>query len=361
MAPVSAASPRFAYIGCFTTAERKARGKGISVYQIDPATASWTLLQVLETPPNPQFISFDREGRFLYSAHGDGTEIGAYAIDRQTGELRPLNTQPTDGRNAPALLPDPSNRYMVMAHGPGMAVFPINGDGSLAPHSDALVPPGEPGPHRKGQNSPHPHHVLFDPGGRFLVAPDKGVDRVHIYRLDAASGKLVANDPPCAVSRSGAGPRHVAFHPARPYAYVVNELDSTVTAYHWDAARGALKPLQIIPTLPTTYTGNNTGSEIAVSPSGNFVYASNRGHDSIAIFAVDAASGMLDPVGWEPTRGKTPRFFTLDAGGNRLYAANLGSHSIVVFRVDQASGKLTPTGQVVETGSPSCIVFTYWH
>jgi 6-phosphogluconolactonase (cycloisomerase 2 family) len=140
---------------------------------------------------------------------------------------------------------------------------------------------------------------------------------------------------------------------------VINELDSTVTAYRWDAARGELKPFQIITTLPTTYTGNNTGSEITVAPSGKFVYASNRGHDSIAIFAVDGASGMLDPAGWEATQGKTPRFFTLNAAGNRLYAANLGSHTIVVFRVDQASGQLTATGQVVETGSPSCIVFSY--
>jgi 6-phosphogluconolactonase (cycloisomerase 2 family) len=359
MASELTARAGFAYVGCFTSQERKARGKGISVYQIDRATEAWTLLQIHETLPNPQFISFDRERHFLYSAHGDGTEIGAYAIDRQTGKLGSLNSQPTGGRNAPALLPDPSNRYMVMAHGPGVAVFPINGDGSLAPHSDAVAPPGEPGPHRKGQNSSHPHHVLFDPTGRFLVAPDKGVDRVHVYRLDTAHGRLVPNDPPCVVSRSGAAPRHVAFHPTLPYAYVVNELDSTVTGYHWDAARGELKPFQIIPTLPTTYTGNNTGSEIAVAPSGRFVYASNRGHDSIAIFALDAASGMLEPVGWEATRGKTPRFFTLDAGGTRLYAANLASHSIVVFSVDQATGKLTPTGQVVETGSPSCIVFSY--
>ncbi|MBI3918868.1 MAG: lactonase family protein [Betaproteobacteria bacterium] len=354
----AAAHAKFAYVGCFTTGERNARGKGISVYRIDSGNGNWTLVQVLGTLPNPQYLALDREQRYLYSAHGDGTEIGAYAIDRQTGELRFLNRQPTDGRNAPALVPDPSNRCMVMANGPGLAVFPINADGSLAPHSDALVPPGEPGPHRKGQNSPHPHHVLFDPGGGFLTAPDKGVDRVHIYRLDATSGKLVANDPPCALSRSGAGPRHIAFHPERPYAFVVNELDSTLTAYRWDAARGELEPFQIIPTLPTTYTGNNTGSEIAVAPSGLFVYASNRGHNSIAIFAIDPASGMLDPVGWEPTRGSTPRFFTLDAAGDLLYAANLNSDSIVVFRVDHKSGQLTPTGQVVETGSPSCIVFT---
>ena len=347
----------FAYVGCFTTKERNARGKGISVYRIDQAAGAWALVQVLETIPNPQFISVDRQQRFLYSAHGDGTEIGAYAIDRQTGRLEFLNQQPTNGKNAPHLIPDPTNRYMVMANGPGVAVFPMNKDGSLAPLSDRIVPPGEPGPSRKGQNGPHPHHVLFDVSGRFIAAPDKGVDRVHLYRLDLSSGKLVANDPPSVKSRSGAGPRHMAFHPARPFAYVVNELDSTVTAYHWNSERGELKPFQVIPTTPATHTGDNTGSEIAVAPSGNFVYASNRGHNSIGIFAVDQTTGMLNPVGWESTRGKTPRFFTLDAGGSLLYAANLDSDSIVVFRVDRTTGKLTPTGQIVETGSPSCIVF----
>ena len=353
-----AASPMFAYVGCFTTKERKASGKGISVYRIDSAKAAWELIQILETMPNPQYISLDRGERFLYSAHGDGTEIGAYAIDKKTGKLEFLNQQPTNGKNAPALIPDPSNRYMVMANGPGVAVFPINKDGSLAPYSDAVVPPGEPGPHRTQQKSPHPHHVLFDPAGRFLVAPDKGVDSVHVYRLDAASGKLVANDPPFVKSRSGAAPRHAAFHPAKPWLYVVNELDSTVTGYNWNAESGELKPFQVIPTIPTTHTGNNTGSEIAVASSGKFVYASNRGHHSIAIFAVDLASGMLTPVGWESTRGRTPRFFTLDPGGGLLYVANLDTNTIVVFNVDQNSGKLTPTGQVVETGSPSCILFS---
>jgi 6-phosphogluconolactonase (cycloisomerase 2 family) len=248
---------------------------------------------------------------------------------------------------------------MVMADGYGMSVFPINKDGSLAPYTDAIVPPGEPGPHRTQQTKPHPHHVLFDPSGRFVVAPDKGVDSVHVYRLDAASGKLAASDPPFVRSRSGAAPRHVAFHPAKPYAYVVNELDSTVTAYQWDSERGQLNPFQVIPTTPTTHTGNNTGSEIMVAPSGLFVYASNRGHNSIAIFAVDPANGMLGHAGWESTRGRTPRFFTLDPAGNLLYAANLDTDTIVAFRVDPRTGKLTPTGQVVETGSPSCIVFAH--
>ncbi|OGA56402.1 MAG: 6-phosphogluconolactonase [Betaproteobacteria bacterium RIFCSPLOWO2_12_FULL_62_58] len=353
----NAAHPAFAYVGCFTTEKRKARGKGIAVYRIDQSTGTWTLVEAYDAIPNPHFLTLDHTQKFLYSAHGDSSEIGAYAIDKQTGKLTLLNKQPTGGDNSSHLVPDSSNRYIVLANGPGVAVFPINKDGSLAPFSDKAIPPGEPGPYRREQQGPHPHQAPFDLTGRFVVVPDKGLDKVHVYRFDASSGKLVAGDPPFVKSRYGAAPRHVSFHPRKPYAYVVNELDSTVTAYHWNSERGELKPFQIIPTTPTTYTGDNTGAEIAVAPAGNFVYASNRGHDSIVIFSVNQASGMLDHIGWESVQGKKPRFFGLDPGGSHLYAANENSHTIVAFRVNRETGKLTPTGQIVETGSPSCIVF----
>jgi 6-phosphogluconolactonase len=352
-----AAVPLLAYIGCFTSERRKALGKGISVYRIDQGGA-WTLLQTIETVPNPQFIAFDRARRFLYSVHGDGTEVSSYAIDKPSGRLRFLNKQPTKGNNSTHLTPDPSNRYIVIGNGPGVAVFPIQADGSLAPFTDMVPASGDVGPHRNQSGAgPHPHYVSFDPSGRFLVAPDRGTDRILIYRLDASTGKLVANDPAFAATRRGAGPRHLAFHPAKPWAYVCDELDSTVTAYAWNSDRGELKALQVIPTLPETYMGNNSPAEIEVAPTGNFVYVSNRGHNSIVTFNIDPASGKLAPASWEPTQGHTPRFFTLDPSGALLYAANLESHTIVTFRVDRQTGKLTPTGQVVETGSPSCIIF----
>jgi 6-phosphogluconolactonase (cycloisomerase 2 family) len=353
----SAAFPAFAYIGCFTSATRKASAKGISVYRIGQG-GDWTLLQTLETLPNPQFIAFDRQQRFLYSVHGDGTEVSSYAIDKASGQIRFLNKQPTNGKNSTHLTPDPSNRYIVIGNGPGVAVFPISPDGSLAPFTDMVPAPGEVGPHRnQSAAGAHPHYVSFDPSGRFLLAPDRGVDRIHIYRLDGATGKLAANNPAFGKTRTGAGPRHLAFHPAKPWAYVCDELDSTVTAYVWDSERGELKAFQVIPTLPDTFMGNNQPAEIQVAPSGNFVYVSNRGHDSIVIFGVDPGNGRLAPVGWEPTKGRTPRYFTLDPTGSLLYAANLESDNIVAFRVDQTSGKLAPTGQVVATGSPSCIIF----
>jgi len=238
-----------------------------------------------------------------------------------------------------------------------VGVVPIEKDGTLGARTDLVTLPGEPGPNRKEQASSHPHDCPFDPAGRFILVPDKGLDRVFTFKLDSSSGKLAPADPPFVATREGAGPRHIAFHPSLPIAYVIDELDSTVTTYRYDPARGALQPVQVVPTAPSSFTGNNTGAEVAVAPSGRFVYGSNRGHDSIVIFSVDRAAGTLTPVGWEPTQGKTPRFFTLDPAANFLYAANQDSDSIVTFRVNKATGKLAPTGQTVKVGSPVTIVF----
>jgi 6-phosphogluconolactonase len=192
-----------------------------------------------------------------------------------------------------------------------------------------------------------------------------GFDRVFVFRLDAASGKLTPNDPPFVATRAGAGPRHISFHPQMPFAPVINELGSSVATNRFDAQRGSLQPIQNLPSIPANYTGNNHGAEIAVAPSGRVVYASNRGHDSIATFAVDRREGTLAPVGWAPTQAKSPRFFGLDPAGKILYAANAdegfseqqNTDTIVPFRINQTNGTLTPTGQVIKTSSPCTIVF----
>ena len=178
-----------------------------------------------------------------------------------------------------------------------------------------------------------------------------------MYRVDTARGKLVPADPPDVASRAGAAPRHADFHPTRPFVYVINELDSTIAVYKFDAEKGGLQPVQVHTTMPSTYTGNNSGAEIAVAPSGRFVYGSNRGHDSIAIFSIDQSTGLLTSLGWEPTQGKTPRFFGLDPTGTHLYAANQNSDTVVIFRVNQTTGKLTPTGETIAVGSPVTIAF----
>ena len=347
-----------AYVGGYTSKDRNGRGDGINVYRIDDVSGAWTHVQCLGELVNPSWLALDRRRPVLYSAHGEGHEATAYAIEPGTGRLRVLNRQPTQGKNGVRLGIEASDHYLVCANYSSgtVAVLVIEPDGSLGPLRDLVPLTGKTGPHPTEQTSAHPHDVAFDPRGRFCLIPDKGLDAVFVFRVDEG-GKLVPARPASVASRPGAGPRHAGFHPTGPFAYILNELDSTLTTYRFDADSGALEPRQTITTLPPAFTGRNTTSEIAVAPSGRFVYASNRGHDSVVIFAVEPGAGTLSPVGWEPTQGKTPRFIGLDPAGAALYAANQDSDTIVAFRVDQQSGTLTPTGQVVAVGSPSTIVF----
>ncbi len=354
------APPMFAYVGAFTTAQRKGHGDGINVYHMDPRTGAWTHVQLVPEIVNPSFLALDRRQRFLYSVHADLDEVSAYAIDKNSGQLTPLNKQSCGGKNPVFLSLDPSNRYIVTANytAGSVGVVPIEQDGALGTRTDLVALTGEPGPNRKEQTGSHPHNCPFDPAGRFIVVPDKGLDRIFVFRLHTATGKLVANNPPSVATREGAGPRHIAFHPRLPYAYVINELGSTMTTYRYDGTRGVLQPVQVLPTTPSTFTGDNTGAEVTVAPSGRFVYGSNRGHDSIVTFAVDRTNGTLTPLDWVSTQGKTPRFFALDPAANFLYAANQDTDTVVTFRVNQRNGRLSPTGQIIKVGSPCTIVFT---
>jgi 6-phosphogluconolactonase len=354
--PVTSA-PRLMYVGSFT-GEGRGRGDGLSVFSRSGEGSPWTLVQVVDVA-DPSFLAIDRQGQFLYSAHGGGTVVTSYTIDRETGRLAVLNTRPTSGVNGVHLAFDATNRFLALANyaSGSLIVLPINQDGTLGPLADQVTLTGTPGPHRTQQTSSHPHHCPFDRTGRYIVVPDKGFDRVFVYRLDAERGKLLEGKPPSVASRDGAAPRHVDFHPTRPYAYVINELDSTMTTYRFDPEAGVLEPVQVITTLPPSYTGNNTTAEVWVSRSGRFVYGSNRGHDSIVTYAVDPKTGTLSPVGWTPTQGKTPRFFGFDAAGTHLYAANQNSDNVVIFRVNQETGHLSATGEIVAVKSPTTIVF----
>ena len=349
----------FAYVGSYTSRERDASGDGINVYRIDRDSGRWDHVQNVGNLVNPSYLALDRNRRFLYSVHGDEDYATAFAIDPASGRLTRLNQAATGGSNGVHLAVDPSNRFLVVANyaSGSMASLPINDDGSLAPFTDLLELPGEHGPHPVQQTSSHPHHNPFDPAGRFFIVADKGLDRVFILRLDAATGKLLWSDTPWVTAAAGAGPRHAAFHPTLPFAYVLNELDSTLVTYAYDSAMGTLTQRQRITTLPEGFSGQNTTAEIEVDRRGRYLYCSNRGHDSIAAFAIDASNGELTPAGWIPSGGVRPRFFGLDPAGEYLYACNERSHNIVGFRVDPATGTLTRTTQVAETGSPVTIVF----
>lgn len=353
------AAPYFAYVGSRTTRERNARGDGLSVYRVDPAAASWTPVQVLRDLINPSFLCFDRQRRFLYVVHGDRSEISAFRIDPKSGELAFLNQESTGGKNPVHLCIDPTNRFVVVVNHitSSLAVLPINEDGSLGTLCDLVTLTGKIGPHRVEQPFPKPHQALFDQTDRFVVVPDKGLDRTFVFRLDATTGKLAAVEGGVAEAREGAGPRHIAFHPSNRFAYIVNELDSTVTSCRFDAETGRLTPMQVLSALPDSFVGNSRAAEIAVSASGRFVYASNRGHESVAAFAVDETTGRLTAAGWQPSGGRTPRFFALSPADDVLFVANEDSDDIVGFRVDPDTGALAPLGTVAHTGSPVCILF----
>lgn len=348
----------FAYVGARTTRERNARGDGLNVYRVDGRTGNWTHVQLVSDLVNPSFLAFDRSGDFLYTVHGDLSDVTAFSINGDTGQLTRLNSAGTEGKNPVHLAVDPTNRFVIVANHitSTIALMTRGQDGSIGPVVDLITLDGEIGPHRKEQPFAKPHQVEFDPSGKFIAVPDKGLDRIFVFRIDAAGQRLKSVGEPV-VTREGVGPRHIAFHPRGDRAYVINELDSTVAAYRFNADTGALEPFQVLSALPDNFTANSRASEIAISADGRFVYASNRGSDSIVILSVEPETGRLSPVGWQASEGKTPRFFTLDPTGTRLFVANEDSDLIVPFAVDRQAGTLERSGEIIRVGSPVCIVF----
>ncbi len=347
----------FAYVGSYTTAERNGRGDGINVYRVDRRTGRFTHIQHLGGLENPSFLALNAARTHLYSVHGDRSEATSFTIDGRTGKIAPLNRQSTGGFNPVHLAFDRSGRHLAVANytTDSVCVLPVLADGSLGPYSTLAMVKGEPGPHKVQQRGLHPHHIPLDPSGRFFYVPCKGGDCVIAYRLDIRRRVLV--EKARVASRPCAGPRHIDFHPHRSLAYVLNELDSTITTYRQDPTNGALKPLHVVRSTPAEFTGYSTGAEICSDRAGRNVYVSNRGHDSIGVFAIDPAKGTLSPRQWVPTGGGTPRFFTFDPGQRFLYVANQDGHAIVAYRVGR-DGKLSPTSIKVQVGSPACIVFS---
>ncbi|MGF0524074.1 lactonase family protein [Agrobacterium pusense] len=342
----------FVYVGARTTRKRNARGDGLNVYRLDRSLA-WHHLQLLEME-NPSFLAFDRSGHSLYTVHGDSDRVSAFSIDAATGLLTFLNEQSTRGRNPVHLAFDPTNRFLVVANHvtSSLALLPRLDDGSLGSICDLADVTGEIGPHRIEQPLPKPHQVEFDPTGRWIVVPDKGTDTVLVFEIDVEAHRL--KEVSRCKARETSGPRHVAFHPAGRLFYVVNELDSTVTAYRFDPLSGAAEPFQIVSALPETFTGNSRAAEIAVSRDGRFVYASNRGSDTIAGFQT-AGSGRLELVGHWASAGRTPRFFAL-LQDDLMLVANEDSDTILSFDIDKETGRLLPRPEMLEVGSPVCIV-----
>jgi len=350
---------RFAYTGCRTTKERGARGKGMNVYRVDSATGAWTHVQLVENLVNPSFLAFDREQRFLYAVHGDFSEMSSFRIDRENGTLSLINQQSTGGKNPVHLVADQTNRFMIVANyaTASLAVLPFRQDGGLEPLVQLLQLLGDGGPHMLEQTGPHPHHLVFDPSGRFLIVPDKGADGVFTLEFDSAKPLLKLKEPGFVAARPGAGPRHASFHPSLPFVYVNYELDSSLSVNRYDRATGSITPIQIVPSTPDSFVGANTSAEVEVDPAGRFVYVSNRGSNLIGAFSINVASGRVNPAGWTSSAGRGPRFMKIDPSGTLLHVANELTDTIVTFNIDPESGALSPAGRVVETGSPTCIAF----
>jgi 6-phosphogluconolactonase len=375
---MGAESPDGGLVPVFFGTYTGGKSKGIYRAQFNPSTGALSEVACVAETPSPSFLAWHPDGRWLYAVNETGDfggektgTVTAFAVDRPSGKLTVLNQQATGGLWPCHLTVDSSGKHVLVANygGGNVTVFPVTDQGRLRKASCLIQHRGS-GPNPKRQEKPHAHGIYLDRANQFALVPDLGLDKVLIYRFDRVRGLLRGSevaqpgaDDQVALEHSfgrlkpGAGPRHLAFHPAERWAYVINELDSTITVFAYDASRGLLRETQTVSTLPSDFTGQSTTAEVAVHPSGQFVYGSNRGHDSIVVYSVDASTGQLRWVEHEPTQGKTPRNFAIDPGGRWLLAANQDSDSVVVFRIDEATGALRSAGVKIEVGKPVCVLF----
>ncbi|HET6179295.1 MAG TPA: lactonase family protein [Candidatus Sulfotelmatobacter sp.] len=351
------------YVGTYTADGSKS--KGIYAYSYDAATAQIAPLGLAAETTNPSFVDLHPNGRFLYAVNEVGNYKGpnsggvsAFSVDRATGKLTLLNEVASRGADPCYITLDRTGKYVLVANytGGSVAVFPVLEDGKLGEASAFVQHTGH-GPNAQRQEAAHAHSIDLSLDNRFAMVDDLGLDELRVYKFDSSKGSLAPNDPPFAKLDPGGGPRHFALHPSGKFGYVLTEMHSSVTVFSNDAKTGTLTPLQTISALPKDFTGRNDDAEIEVHPSGKFLYASNRGHDSITVFAIDPSKGTLTLVEYASTKGKEPRSFEIDPTGTLLFAANQKSDNIVVFRIDQKTGKLTPTGQVLDVASPVCVKF----
>jgi 6-phosphogluconolactonase len=345
------------YFGTYTGP----KSEGIYVSRLDTATGRLSEPLLAAETVSPSFLSVHPTRQYLYAVNEvddfEGERAGsasAFAIDGASGRLTPLNRTSTKGPGPCYLSCDRSGRYLFVANyvGGSVAVLPIAADGRLGPAS-AFVQHDSSGP------APHAHSIDLDASNRFALAADLGLDRVFVYRFDSLHGALEPNDPPFLALEPGSGPRHVALHPGGRYAFVLSEIEMTLTVLDYNPASGALAVKQTVSSLPdgVAIASGYDGAEVLVHPSGRFLYASNRGHDTLAVFAIDESEGTLRLLEHVPTGGKTPRGFGIDPSGSYLLAANQSSDTVVVFRIDGATGRLTPTGAMVAVGSPVAVAF----
>jgi 6-phosphogluconolactonase len=351
------------YVGTYT--EEGSTSKGIYAYRFNSVTGQLTSVGLATQTTNPSFLVVHPNHRFLYAVNEVGNYQGqksggvsAFVIDRATGKLTLLNEVASGGADPCYITIDQTGKFVLVANytGGSISVFPIQPDGSLGAASAFVQHTGH-GSNPKRQEAAHAHSIDLSPDNRFAIVDDLGLDETLVYKFDSTKGSLTANDPPFAKANAGAGPRHFALSPNGKFGYVIDEMGDTVSVFNFDAAAGSLHPVQTISTIPKDFTKQNDDAEIAIHSSGKFLYASNRGHDSIAVFAIDPDKGTLSLVEYAPTNGQNPRHFAIAPGGSLLFAENEKSDSVVIFRINPKTGRLTPTGKVLDISQPVCAKF----
>jgi 6-phosphogluconolactonase len=355
------------YVGTYTGQ----KSKGIYLSRLDTATGKLEVPVLAAETQNPTFLAVHPRVPALFSVHGPllfaANEVGgggksgavsAYSADGATGKLVFLNQQSSRGGGPCHLSVDPSGRFVLVAnYGSGsIAALPIQPDGHLSPATSFIQHAGSSVNNRR-QEGPHAHWIDSAPGSQLAFACDLGLDKVMVYRFDPTAGSLTPHDPSFVAIKAGSGPRHLAFHPDGRFAYLINELGNTMVAFAYDRTKGSLAELQSLSTLPGGFAGQNSTAEVEAHPSGRFLYGSNRGHDSIVVYAIAPQTGTLTLLEHQSTRGKTPRNFAVDPTGQWLLAANQGSDTVVVFRIDSQTGRLTPSDQTLSVGAPVCLKF----
>jgi 6-phosphogluconolactonase len=347
----------FVYVGTYT---RLGRAEGIYVYRLELSTGELVHVQTRADVADPSYLTLSSDGRVLYAVNElspDGA-VSAFAVDPATHTLALINTVASHGATPAHLSVDPSGRWVLVANYSGgtVATFPIEGDGSLGEAASVIHHEGS-GPNPARQEGPHPHMIVTDPDGHFVLVPDLGADRVVAYTLDTSTGQLTEQPGAGGYVEPGAGPRHMTFSADGRHAYVLNEIASTVSMFDYEAPTGHMDHVETLSTLPEDFVGKSTTAAIVMHPSGRFVYASNRGHDSIAVFSVDQSSGKLTARGQTPAGGRNPRDFNVDPSGTYLLAAHSESDTITTFHINPDSGALEPTGHVREVPSPVRVLF----
>ncbi len=357
----SCAGESLVYFGTYTGA----KSKGIYVSRFDSNTGKLSAPELAAETTNPTFLAVAPGGNFLYAVNEvdetsgkPGGAVSAFARDALTGKLTPLNRQNSGGRGPCHVSVDATGECLLVAnYGSGsVAALPIHADGSLGEAATILQHTGS-GANPSRQAGPHAHFIVPSPDNRFTLNCDLGLDKIFINHLDAAEAKLTPGNPPFATVAPGSGPRHLVFSRDHRFVYVINEMGGTISVFSYSATNAAMTEVQTISTLPKNFSDNNTAAEIVLHPNGKFLYASNRGHDSIAVFAVNRQTGQLTFIEHQSTLGRTPRHFAIDPAGRWLLAENQASDSVVVFVINPKNGKLKPTGQSIAVGSPVCAVF----